>query len=186
MNTIANLSCIPVNSNGFQVQGFQLCTVHVYHSLHWSDTAASKPIGTLMQCPMLQYPTQDHYIRHQAEGFCADALTVKKPNPKCNLQDKYMEAWLNEELNRQPANLCLQTKVGRGTSHQGVRIQRRKSGVASHACIYRMCTDFEVTRFDIKDSIYLCNKHDICYTVQKEVQQLNQCSAIRFSGSVCA
>ncbi len=33
-----------------------------------------------------------------------------------------MEAWLNEELNRQPSKLCLQTKVGRGTSHQGVRI----------------------------------------------------------------
>ncbi len=28
-----------------------------------------------------------------------------KPNPKCNLQDKYMEAWLNEELNRQPSKL---------------------------------------------------------------------------------
>ncbi len=76
-----------------------------------------------MQCSMLHYPTQDHCTSHQAEGFCADALTVKKPNPKCNLQDKYMEAWLNEELNRQPSNLCLQTKAGRGTSHQGVRIQ---------------------------------------------------------------
>ena len=53
-----------------------------------------------MQCSMLHYPTQDHCTSHQAEGFCADALTVKKP--KCNLQDKYMEAWLNEELNRQP------------------------------------------------------------------------------------
>ena len=27
--------------------------------------------------------------------------------------------------------------------------------------MYRMCTDFEVVRFDVKDSIYTCNEHDI-------------------------
>ena len=52
--------------------------------------------------------------------------------------------------------------------------------------MYRMCTDFEVIRFDVKDFIYTCNKHDIWYTVQKEVQLLNQFSAMSFSGLVCS